>query len=81
MLITQSAFSHVSKLDGAFRACIHEPITALWMKFCSRDDFCQFFHIGWFNVHNIEALILNIQVPKIYSQIITADECLSIAVH
>lgn len=81
MLVTQSAFSHVCKLDRAFGACIHEPVAALWVEFCGCDDFSQFFHVRWLNIDYIEALVLNVQVPQIYAQIITADECFSIAVY
>ena len=81
MLIAQSALPHVCKLDRAFRACIHEPVAALWMKFCSSYDFGQLFHISWLNINNVEALILDIQVPEIYSQVVTADKCLSITVY
>jgi hypothetical protein len=50
------------------------------MKFSSCDNFCQFFHIGRFDVNNVETLILYVEVPEIDSQIVTADKSLPIAV-
>lgn len=81
MLITKGAFSHVGKLDGAFGACIHEPVAALRVKLCSRDNLGQLLHVSWLDVNNIEALILDVQVPEVYSQIVTADKGLPITVH
>jgi hypothetical protein len=81
MLITQSALSHVCKLDCAFRACVHEPIAALWMELSSRDHLCQLLHICWFDVNNVEALVLDIQVPQVYPQIIAANEGFAVTVH
>lgn len=81
VLITQGAFSHVCKLDGALRACVHEPITALWVELCSCDDLGEFLHIRWLDVYNIEALVLYVEVPEIDAQVITADEGLAITVH
>ena len=63
MRITQRTFTHVGELDCAFRTSIHEPIAALRMEFGRRNHFCQFFHIRWLDVHDIEALILNVEVP------------------
>lgn len=50
------------------------------MKFGSGDDFGQLFHIGWLDVNDIETLILDVEVPQVYSQIVTADKGLPIAV-
>lgn len=81
MLITESTLSHVRELDGAFGACIHEPVTALWVELGCCDHFCQLFHVGWFDVDDIEALILDVQVPQVYPQVVTANESLPITVH
>jgi hypothetical protein len=78
--VAQSTFSHIGEFDGAFRGGIHEPITALGMELGSGDDFGQFLHIGGFDVDNVKALILNVEVPEIYSQIVTGDEGLAITV-
>ncbi|KAI6754410.1 hypothetical protein HG530_012924 [Fusarium avenaceum] len=51
------------------------------VKFGGRDDFGELFHVGRLDINNVETLILNIEVPKIDPQIITADKGLSIAVH
>lgn len=80
MLIAQRAFSHVGELDSTLRAGVHEPVAALRVELGRSDDLCQLLHIGRFDINDVEALILDIQVPKIYSQVIAADECFSIAV-
>ena len=51
------------------------------MEFCCCDDFRQLLHIRWLDIHDIEALILNIEVPKIDAQVVAADKGLAIAVH
>ena len=51
------------------------------MKLGSSDDLGQFFHVGWLDIHNVKTLVLNIKVPEVDSEIITADEGLAIAVH
>lgn len=81
VLIAQGALSHVRKLDSALRASIHEPIAAHRVKFGSRDDFGKLFHVGGLDINNVETLVLNIEVPKVNSQIIAADKGLPIAVH
>lgn len=67
MLVTQSAFSHIRKLDCTFRACIHEPIAALWMELGSCNDLRQFFHVSRLDIDDVKTLVLNIQIPEIYS--------------
>ncbi len=51
------------------------------MKLCSRDYFCQLFHVGWFDVHDVETLVLDVEIPKVDSKIVAADESLSITIH
>ena len=80
MLITQGAFSHIGQLDGAFRASIHKPVATLWMEFCSSNNFSELFHINRLDVNDIEALVLNVKIPKVYSEVVTTDKCLSIAI-
>lgn len=35
---------------------------------------CQVFHVGRFDVHDIEALIRVVKMPQVYSQVITGNE-------
>lgn len=79
--IAEGTLTHVGQLDGALAAGIHEPVATLRMEFCRCNDLGQFFHVGGFDVHNVEALVLNVQVPQVYSQVIRRDKGLSIAVH
>ena len=80
MLIAEGIFPHISQLDGALRACVHEPITALRVELCSSDHFGQLLHVGGFYIDNVEALILYVEIPKINPQVITANESLAVAV-
>lgn len=81
MLITKSFLPHVCQLNGAFGASVHEPITTLWVEFSSCDNLRQLFHVGRLDIDNVEALVLNVQVPQVYPQIVTANKGFSIAVH
>ncbi len=80
MLITQCALAHVGQLDGALRASVHEPVAADGMKLGSGNDLGQFLHVGWFDVDNVEALILDVEIPQVDAEIITADEGLAVTV-
>lgn len=81
MLVAQSALSHVRKLDRSLGTGVHEPVTADGVKLGSSDHLSQLFHVGRLYVDNIKALILDIKIPEVDPEIITADKCLSIAVH
>lgn len=60
MLIAQSTFPHVCQFYRAFRAGIHEPVAALWMKLRRCYDLRQLLHICRFDVNNVEALVLDV---------------------
>lgn len=80
VVVAKSALAHIRQLNRALRASIHEPVTALWVEFCGRNNLSQLLHVRWLDIDDVEALILNIQVPEVYPQIIGRDERLSIAV-
>jgi hypothetical protein len=80
VLIAQRALPHICQLDGALGTCIHEPVATDRMEFRSSYDFSQLFHVCWFDVYNVEALILDVQIPKINSKVVAADESLAITV-
>jgi hypothetical protein len=50
------------------------------MEFSSCDNFGEFFHVSGLDINNVEALILDVQVPKVDSQIITANKGLPVTV-
>ena len=50
------------------------------MKLGCGDHLGQFLHIGRLDVDDIEALVLDVEVPQIDTQIITANEGFSVAV-
>lgn len=81
MLIAKCSFPHIGKLDSALRASVHEPVTADWMKLGRCDYLREFFHVGRFDIHNVEALVLNVEIPQVDSEVITANESFAIAVH
>lgn len=80
VFVAQGALPHVGQLDGAFRAGIHEPIAAGGMEFGSRDHFRQFLHVRWFDVDDIEALFLDVEVPQIDAKVVATYERLPVAV-
>ena len=80
MLVAQCTLAHVGQLDRALGTCVHEPIAADRMEFRSRDDLCKLFHVGRLDINNVEALVLDVEVPEVDSQIVATNECLSIAV-
>ncbi len=81
MLVAQRAFAHIGELDRSLGAGIHEPVATLGVELSGRDHFCQLLHVGGLYVDNVEALVLDVEVPEIYAQIVTADEGLAVAVY
>ena len=67
MLIAQGTFPHVCELYCSLGARIHEPITALRVELCSSDDLRQFLHVCRLDVNYVEALILYVEIPQIYT--------------
>ena len=51
------------------------------MKFGRGDDLGKLLHVSWLDVDDVEALVLDIQIPEVDSKIVTADKGLAIAVH
>lgn len=80
MLITEGALAHIGQLDGSLGAGVHEPVAALRVELGGGDDFSQFLHVCGLDVDDVEALVLNIQVPEVDTQVVAADEGLAIAV-
>lgn len=80
MLIAKGTFTHIGQFDGSLGAGIHEPVATLWMEFGSSNDFGQFLHVCRFYVNDIEGLILNVEIPEIDPEIVTADKSFTVAV-
>jgi len=53
----------------------------MWVELGGRDDFGELLHVGWFDVNNIEALVLDVQVPQVDSQVVAGNESLSVRVY
>lgn len=81
VLVTKSPLSHVGHLDSSLWTGIHEEIAAGGVKFWRRYDLRQLLHIRRFDVHDVETLILNVKIPQVDSEIVTADKRLSIAIY
>lgn len=81
MVVAKSTLTHIRQLNRALRARIHEPVTALWMKLRGGNNLSQLLHIRRLDIDDVEALVLNVQVPEVYPQIIGRDKRLPIAVH
>lgn len=81
MLIAQGALSHICQLDGPLGAGIHEPVAAHGVELGRRDHFGQLLHVRRLDVDNVEALVLDVEVPQVDTQVIAADECLPVTVH
>ena len=80
MLVAQGALAHIRELDGTLGASIHKPVATQRVEFRGSYDFRQLFHVSRFDVHYVETLVLNVQVPKVDPQIVAADKGLAIAV-
>lgn len=78
--VAQSPLPHIREFDGPFRARVHEPVAACRVKLRRCNYFCKLLHVCRFDIHNVEALVLNIQVPQVDPQIITAYEGLPVTV-
>ena len=53
VIVAQCRLTHVSELDGTLRARVHELIAMIGVEFGGSDDFCQFFHVHWFDIDNV----------------------------
>lgn len=81
MLIAKSALAHIRQLDSSLGAGVHEPVTADGVELGCCNDLGKFLHVGRLDIHNVEALVLDVEVPQIDPEIVTADEGLAITVH
>jgi len=80
VLITQCPLAHIRQLDGSLRASIHKPVTTGRVEFGRGDNFGEFFHVGRFDIDNVETLVLDVEVPEVNPEIITTYEGLSVTV-
>lgn len=78
--VAQGAFPHIGHLYRSLRAGIHEDVATQGVEFGRSDYFSKFFHVCRLDVDNVKTLILNVQIPEVYPQIIAADEGLPIAI-
>ena len=69
--VTQSGHPHVAEPYEALAGTVHKMVAVCWMEFGSRDDFSQLFHVGRLDVHYVETLIRDIEMPEIDAQIVS----------
>lgn len=50
------------------------------MELGGGNDLGQLFHVGGLDVHDVEALVLNVEVPQVDAQIVTAYKCFAVTV-
>jgi len=81
MLIAKGTLPHIGQLDGSLGTSIHKPVAANGMELGCRDDLSELFHVRRLDVDYVEALVLDIEVPEVDPQVVTADECFAIAIH
>lgn len=81
MFVTERSLAHVGKLDGTLGAGVHELVAADGVEFSRGDNLSQLLHICGLDIHNVEALVLDVEVPQVHSQIVTADKGFAITVH
>jgi hypothetical protein len=81
MLVAESACAHVRQLDRAFGARIHEPVAAQGVEFGGSNNFGEFLHVRRLNIDDVEALVLDVQVPEVYAQIVAAYEGFTVAIY
>ena len=51
------------------------------MELSGRDDLGQLLHVCGLDVNDIEALVLNVEVPQVDPEVVAADEGFPVAVH
>jgi hypothetical protein len=50
------------------------------VELCGGDDLGQLLHVGGLDIDNVEALVLDVEVPQVDAKIVAADEGLAVAV-
>lgn len=81
MLVAKGALPHIGQFDRALRAGIDKPVTADRVELSRCNDLRQLLHVCRFDIHNVETLVLDVEVPQVDSEIVTADKGLAITVH
>ena len=51
------------------------------MKFCSGDDFGEIFHVGWFDVDDVEGIVGFFEVPDVDAEVVGREEGLVVGVY
>lgn len=80
VLIAKGTLAHVCQLDRALGTSVHEPVAAHGVEFGGCDDLGELLHVRGLDIHNVETLVLDVEVPEVYAEVVTADKCLAIAV-
>mmetsp|Transcript_50687 Transcript_50687/g.162253 ORF Transcript_50687/g.162253 Transcript_50687/m.162253 type:complete len:260 (+) Transcript_50687:121-900(+) len=81
MAVAQRRVAHVGQADAPLAAAIRKQAAVARMEVCRGDHLCEVLHIGRLNVHNVEALVADLQVPEVHPQVVRGDVRLVVAVH
>ena len=60
MVVAKSTLTHIGQFNRALRASVHEPVTALWVKFRGRNNLSQLLHVCWLDIDDVEGLVLDV---------------------
>mmetsp|Transcript_51447 Transcript_51447/g.129077 ORF Transcript_51447/g.129077 Transcript_51447/m.129077 type:complete len:219 (-) Transcript_51447:624-1280(-) len=80
MLVAQSGVAHIAQLDDALARTVHENAAVCGVELGGRDYLRQLLHVCGLDVHNIEALVVDGQVPQVDAQIVRRDVCFPVRV-
>lgn len=81
MSVAQGRRTHVAQPNRALAAAVYEQIALDGMELGRRYDLRQLLHVRWLDVDDVEALIGDLQVPEIYSEIVGGEIRFLVRVH
>ncbi len=81
MPVAERAQALVAQLDDALARAVREETAVARVELGGRDHFGELLHVCGLDVHNVEALVGDIEIPQIDAQVVSGEERLGIAVH
>ena len=79
--VAHGVLAQICQTNRPLTRRVRQIVAIFRMKFGARDDFAQVFHVGRLYVHNVETLLIALEMPHVDSQIIRTDEGFPVAVH
>lgn len=68
--VAQGRRPHVAQPNGALAARVHEQVALGRMELGGRDHLRQLLHVRRLDVHDVEALVRDLQVPQVDAQVV-----------